>query len=68
MFGFKHNLNNLDHNESKLIRSRLYGRVLQVNGPSQLYGLYPALQKVLKRSLGEELGKGRTVGSGNDHL
>lgn len=47
MFGFKHTLNKFDHNEVNFIKSRLFGRVLNVNGPNQIVRLYPVLQKRL---------------------
>lgn len=59
MFGFKYNMNNLDHNEHKVVRSRLYGRVLQVNGPSQLAAIYPFLQARLEKSFAAESASGR---------
>lgn len=59
MFGFKYNMNNLDHNEQKVARSRLYGRVLQVNGPSQLAAIYPFLQARLEKSFAAESTTGR---------
>lgn len=58
MFGFKYNMNNLDHNEHKVARSRLYGRVLQVNGPSQLTAIYPFLQARLQNSFAAESASG----------
>ncbi|KAK5997455.1 Cytochrome P450 monooxygenase penP-like protein [Cladobotryum mycophilum] len=57
MFGFKHTMNNLEHNTSdhKVIRTRLYGRLLQVNGPGHLTALYPQLVALLDSSLSREL-------------
>ncbi|KAH8700861.1 putative cytochrome P450 [Talaromyces proteolyticus] len=55
MFGFKHTMNKFDHNELNIIKSRLFGRVLNVNGPSQLVRLYPVLQKRLLSFLDGEL-------------
>lgn len=52
-------MNNLDHNEHKVARSRLYGRVLQVNGPSQLAAIYPFLQARLEKSFAAETSSGR---------
>ncbi|KAF7165201.1 hypothetical protein CNMCM5623_009467 [Aspergillus felis] len=58
MFGFKHTMNKLDHHDHKVARSRLYGRLLQVNGPTNLAKLYPHLQKRLEQSLAHELEAG----------
>ncbi|GIJ83281.1 hypothetical protein Asppvi_002100 [Aspergillus pseudoviridinutans] len=58
MFGFKHTMNKLDHHDHKVARSRLYGRLLQVNGPTNLAKLYPHLQKRLEQSLAQELEAG----------
>ncbi|KAI9924226.1 hypothetical protein MW887_007176 [Aspergillus wentii] len=51
MFGFKHTMNNLDHHDHKVARTRLYGRLLQVNGPGNLTGLYPYLQRRVEGTL-----------------
>jgi hypothetical protein len=48
MFGFKHILNKFDHNEVNIIRSRLFGKVLNVNGPNRIVRLHPVLQKRLQ--------------------
>lgn len=63
MFGFKHTMNKLEHNTSdhKVIRTRLYGRLLQVNGPIHLNTLYPVLLTRLDRSLNRELHNGRAL-------
>jgi hypothetical protein len=59
MFGFKHTMNNLEHNtnDHKVIRTRLYSRLLQVNGPVHLQALYPHLLAQLEHSLTGELFK-----------
>ncbi|MCJ1330549.1 hypothetical protein MMC10_007234 [Thelotrema lepadinum] len=62
MFGFKHTMNNLDHNEQRISRSRLYGRVLNVNGPKQLTSLFTDLQQVGIDAFNVELQKGKQVG------
>ena len=59
MFGFKHTMNNLDHNDHKVQRSRLYGRLLQVNGPVQLVQLYPNINARLESVLNIQLRAGR---------
>ncbi|KAI1379887.1 putative cytochrome P450 [Hypoxylon crocopeplum] len=61
MFGFKHTMNKFQHNtsEHKVIRTRLYSRMLQVNGPVHLDGLYPCLQSQLLANLDLELQSGR---------
>lgn len=53
MFGFKHTMNKFEHNtvDHKLIRTRLYSRLLQVNGPIHLNALYPHLLARLEVSL-----------------
>jgi hypothetical protein len=52
-------MNNLDHNDHKVQRSRLYGRLLQVNGPMQLAQLYPNIEARLEKVLLEQLKQGR---------
>jgi hypothetical protein len=52
-------MNKLDHHDHKIMRTRLYGRLLQVNGPSNLAGLFPALQRRLTDSVEKELQTGR---------
>lgn len=59
MFGFKYTMDSFNHNEQNVARSRLFGRVLQVNGPSQLAALYPYLQSRLERLFSSELELGR---------
>lgn len=63
MFGFKHTMNKLEHNTSdhKVLRTRLYSRVLQVDGPRNLNNLYPYLLAQLGNSLTEELSGGRAL-------
>ncbi|KAI2784134.1 cytochrome P450 [Daldinia loculata] len=66
MFGFKHTMNKLEHNTSnnKVIRTRLYSRLLQVNGPVHLDALYPYLLNQLDISLERELRGGRVFNGG----
>ncbi|KAI1471052.1 cytochrome P450 [Daldinia caldariorum] len=63
MFGFKHTMNKLEHNTSnhKVIRTRLYSRILQVNGPIHLAALYPRLVNQFDASLAKELQEGRIL-------
>ncbi|KAI0853766.1 cytochrome P450 [Daldinia vernicosa] len=63
MFGFKHTMNKLEHNTSnnKVIRTRLYSRLLQVNGPVHLDGLYPHLLNRFDINLERELRGGRVL-------
>ncbi|OAQ76401.1 cytochrome P450 [Purpureocillium lilacinum] len=66
MFGFKHTMNKLQHNTSdhKVVRTRLYGRLLQVNGPGHLNALYPHLVARLDSSLSRELAEARVLQDG----
>lgn len=63
MFGFKHNMNKYEHNtdDHKLVRTRLFSRVLQVNGPAHLQALYPHLISRLHEGLAEEFGDRGTL-------
>jgi cytochrome P450 len=61
MFGFKHTMNNLDHHDHRIARSRLYGRLLQVSGPTHLAKLYPYIQGRLVKSLEHELEQGKST-------
>ncbi|KAF2463764.1 cytochrome P450 [Lindgomyces ingoldianus] len=60
MFGFKHTMNKLEHNtvDRKLVRTRLYARLLQVNGPGYLDKLFPFLQAKLHAVLQDEVERG----------
>ncbi|KAK6955952.1 hypothetical protein Daesc_003599 [Daldinia eschscholtzii] len=66
MFGFKHTMNKLEHNTSnnKVIRTRLYSRILQVNGPVHLAALYPHLLNQFNNNLSRELQNGRDFNGG----
>lgn len=63
MFGFKHTMNKFEHNTSdhKVIRTRLYSRLLQINGPAHLNVLYPLLLVRMDSSLKRELHSGRAT-------
>lgn len=63
MFGFKHTMNGIDHNslDHKLIRTRLYARLLQVNGPIYLQNLFPLLKEKVNATLDVELKKGKKL-------
>lgn len=63
MFGFKHTLNNFDHNEVTLQKSRLFGRLIQVNGVNNLPKLFPYLDKRVHESIGEMLKLGKQTSS-----
>lgn len=60
MFGFKHTMNKYEHNTNafRALRTRLFSRVLQVNGPNHLSALYPRLLAQLDSSLTKELHNG----------
>ncbi|KAF2274907.1 cytochrome P450 [Westerdykella ornata] len=66
MLGFKYTLNGIEHNtvDHKLIRTRLYARVLQVNGPSNLAALFPFLKEKLDIALRSELLNGQASSNG----
>ncbi|KAF2789698.1 cytochrome P450 [Melanomma pulvis-pyrius CBS 109.77] len=66
MFGFKHTMNGIDHNslDHRVIRTRLYARLLHLNGPVYLDGLFPFLKEKLNATLQVELRKGRNVNGG----
>jgi hypothetical protein len=60
MFGFKHTLNNFNHNEVSLVKSRLMGRLLQVQGINHLPKIFPYLVKRMEQSLIEQVAQGKT--------
>ncbi|KAL4919864.1 cytochrome P450 [Aspergillus aurantiobrunneus] len=64
MFGFRFTINGLDHNEVNSRRSRLYSRVLLVQGPAQLPSLYMYLCRNLRAALDVELQGGVPVSPG----
>ncbi|KAL4976056.1 cytochrome P450 [Aspergillus desertorum] len=55
MFGFRHTLNNLDHDEVNTRRARLFSRVLQVRVPAQFRELYSCLYRNLRAFMDLEL-------------
>lgn len=59
MFGFKHTLNNFNHNEVTLQKSRLFGRLIQVNGVSNLPKIYPYLANRVDESIAEMVNLGK---------
>ncbi|KAF2652995.1 cytochrome P450 [Lophiostoma macrostomum CBS 122681] len=60
MFGFKHTLNNFNHNEVALVKSRLLGRLIQVQGVNHLPKIFPYLVKRVEQSLVEQVARGKT--------
>lgn len=58
MFGFKHTLNNFNHNEVTQIKSRLLGRLIQVQGVNNLSKIFPYLVKRAEQSLNEQVALG----------
>ncbi|CAI6285304.1 unnamed protein product [Periconia digitata] len=64
MFGFKHTLNNFNHDEVVKAKSRLLGRLIQVQGTSNLPKLFPYLVKRARKSLGEQLTLGEMCSDG----
>lgn len=56
-------MNGIDHNslDHRVIRTRLYSRLLQLNGPVYLDGLFPLLKQKLHAKLNVELKKGQMV-------
>jgi hypothetical protein len=58
MFGFKHTMNGFNYNEQKAIRSRTAGRLLQVQGPACLEGMYPFLVPRLDAKFKAAFGNG----------
>jgi hypothetical protein len=59
MFGFKHILNNFNHNEIAQVKSRLLGRLLQVQGVNNLPKMYSYLSKRAAQSLDEQIASGK---------
>ena len=64
MFGFKHTMSGLDHNAHMVARSRLYGRLLQVNGPGNLSAMFPILQARIIDTFSKQLSLGKTEATG----
>jgi len=59
MFGFKHTLNGFNHNEVAGVKSRLLGRLIQVQGLGNLPKIFPYLNKRVQRSLDEQVALGK---------
>lgn len=59
MFGFKHTLNNFNHNELNSQKSRLFSRLIQVNGVQNLPKLFPHVEKRVAESLNELLSRAK---------
>jgi hypothetical protein len=55
MFGFKHTLNNFNHNEAAGVQSRPLGRLIQVQGVNNLPEIFPYLSKRVQQSLDEQV-------------
>ncbi len=55
-------MSGLDHHDHKVARSRLYGRLLQVNGPAHLRQLYPLLRADLDKQLEMQLKSSKVIG------
>ncbi|KAF2994245.1 hypothetical protein E8E13_000926 [Curvularia kusanoi] len=68
MFGFKYTLNKFDHNEIAQVKSRLLGRLLQVQGVNHLPKMFPYLSKRANQSLLEQVANGRSLANGNISL
>ena len=68
MFGFKHTLNNFNHNEVTQVKSRLLGRLLQVQGVNHLPKVFPYLTKRAAQSLDEQIATGKTLQDGGISL
>lgn len=60
MFGFKYTLNNFNHNEVAQVKSRLLGRLIQVQGVNHLPKIFPYLVKRVEQSLDEQVALGKT--------
>ncbi|PVH92176.1 cytochrome P450 [Periconia macrospinosa] len=64
MFGFKHTMNNFNHNEVAKAKSRLLGRLIQVQGVNHLPKIFPCLVKRAEQSLEEQLTLGKVCSDG----
>jgi hypothetical protein len=64
MFGFKHTLKNFNHNEVAQVKSRLLGRLIQVQGVNHLPKVFPYLVKRVEQSLDEQVGLGKASPNG----
>lgn len=57
-------MNGLDHNAHMVIRSRLYGRLLQVKARGNLTAIFPSLQNRLEKTLKRQLDLGKPAADG----
>jgi hypothetical protein len=64
MFGFKHTLNNFNHNEIAQVKSPLLGRLIQVQGVNHLPKIFPYLAKRAGQSLDEQVALGKQHADG----
>ncbi|KAL2793385.1 cytochrome P450 [Aspergillus keveii] len=62
MFGFKNTLNGFDHTEVNTRKTRLFARVLLVNGPNQLENIYANLRNKCTTMIEHELAASPQVG------
>jgi hypothetical protein len=61
LFGFKHTLNDFSHEEMSIQKSRLSGRLLQVNGIANLPRIFPFLAKRVNASLETQVESGKAT-------
>jgi hypothetical protein len=65
MFGFKHTMGTgYNHHEVAQVKSRLMGRLIQVQGQNNLPKLFPFLAKRVEQSLKEQVAQGQTLPDG----
>jgi hypothetical protein len=64
MFGFKHTMNNFNHDEVVKVKSRMLGRLIQVQGVNHLPKIFPYLLKRAEQSLEEQLALGNKCPEG----
>ena len=57
-------MNNFNHDEVAKVKSRLLGRLIQVQGVSHLPKIFPSLVKRAEQSLTEQLGRGKVCSDG----
>jgi hypothetical protein len=70
MFGFKHTMDNLEHDriDHKAVRNRLNNRVIEVKGREQLEGLYPHVLTRFQETLQKEIDNGRSSKGNTLHV
>lgn len=63
MFGFKHTMDNLEHDrlDHKVVRNRFNNRLLEVKGPAHLEALYPDFLARFESAWSKALERGRNV-------